>query len=80
MTEQDKREVLEGMKACPFCGSTNLGITDWIDDDGEYDAIECQDCLGAAPAKQWNKRSGAGAPLPLHVQEALNSGDGVYRP
>jgi len=61
---------------CPFCGSDEL----WADDDGEFDALECDHCKASAPADQWDKRSGAGAPLPMHVQEALNSGDGTYRP
>ncbi len=44
---------------CPFCGATDLRITDWWDDDGEYDAIECCRCLGCAPADKWNKRAEA---------------------
>lgn len=43
---------------CPFCGSTHLHVVDWYDDErGEFDAIECDDCLGAAPATIWNSRS-----------------------
>lgn len=32
-----------------------LGM-DRCDDDGEYDAIECCECKGSAPADVWNKR------------------------
>ncbi len=42
---------------CPFCGSSNLDIEPWTDESGEYDAIECKDCLGAAPADIWNTRA-----------------------
>lgn len=43
---------------CPFCGGTHLRVVDWYDDArGELDAIECDDCLGAAPATIWNSRS-----------------------
>jgi len=80
MTEKEEREALNGKKACPFCGSNNLSITPWFDDSGEYDAIECQNCLGSAPYHRWDDRSGAGSPLPVHVQEALNSGNGTYKP
>jgi len=41
---------------CPFCGGENLSADVWCDDTGEYDAIECNTCLGAAPAHQWNNR------------------------
>jgi len=42
---------------CPFCGGTELRTVDWADETGEYDAIECSNCLGTAPASQWNNRS-----------------------
>lgn len=71
---------LENALPCPFCGGKELNIVLWCDDDGEYDAIECDGCKGAAPADAWNQRSGEGAPLPDDIQWALNSGDGVYRP
>ena len=38
---------------CPFCGGTNLVINLWSTDHGEIDAIECNDCLGAAPKSVW---------------------------
>ena len=28
----------------------------WNLDEGEADAIECNECLGSAPAKSWNSR------------------------
>ena len=65
---------------CPFCGSTDLRREEWEGDHGAVYAIECRSCWGAAPLECWNRRSGAGAPLPQTIQEALNSGDGVYRP
>lgn len=45
--------------ACPFCGSDDLRATEWWDDDGEYDAIECTGCKAAAPSDVWNRRAGA---------------------
>lgn len=42
---------------CPFCGSSNLGVTEWVDEDGEYPAIECCCCKAAAPADVWSKRA-----------------------
>ncbi len=47
---------LDNQRQCPFCGSQNLCIVDWADDDGEYDAIECCQCKGCAPATVWNRR------------------------
>jgi len=72
---------LHDAKRCPFCGARELRIAWWSDDDGEYDAIECLDCKAAAPASVWNRR----APVLMNernasLDEALNSGDGIYRP
>jgi len=39
---------------CPFCGSGALSVTEWC---GEYPAIECARCHGAAPADKWNMRT-----------------------
>jgi hypothetical protein len=56
------------LKQCPFCGSTDLITGSWcIDDDeahelvkagdlGEVPIIECNRCLGSAPAEIWNNR------------------------
>lgn len=53
---------------CPFCGSTDLVTGSWcIDDDeahelvspgdaGEVPSVECNRCLGSAPAENWNRR------------------------
>jgi transcription elongation factor Elf1 len=41
---------------CPFCGSKKLDTTEWFDEDGEFEAIECLNCKGAAPARIWNLR------------------------
>ncbi len=73
-------DLLADKRPCPFCGGKELRIAWWSDDDGEFDAVECHHCKAAAPAAVWNRRSGAGAPLPDTIQQALNSGDGVYRP
>ena len=51
---------LRDAKPCPFCGASNLSVVLWCDDDGEFDAIECDECKGAAPADVWNKRRGNG--------------------
>ena len=48
---------LESQSPCPFCGSHELRTAFWADDDGEYDAIECCNCNGAAPAEWWNQRA-----------------------
>lgn len=66
--------------ACPFCGGRDLRDRDWWDDDeGLVDAISCNACLAGAPARVWCGSRSCDA-LPASVQEALNSGDGVYRP
>ncbi len=41
---------------CPFCGSSELRVTEWWDESGEYDAISCSGCKAEAPADQWNNR------------------------
>jgi transcription elongation factor Elf1 len=81
-TDADK---LKNKAPCPFCGCDDLRIARLSDASdvnyqGEYEAIACNNCDATAPIYIWNARSGAGAPLPLGIQEALNSGDGVYRP
>ena len=54
---QRERELLDGKLPCPLCGSHSITVVDWMDDSGEYDAIECQDCKCAAPADVWNRRA-----------------------
>ena len=56
------------LKPCLFCGGTELITGSWcIDDDeahelvkagdlGEVPSIECNRCLGSAPAEIWNRR------------------------
>lgn len=58
MEQAQAKRMLDIYKPCPFCGSHILRITDWWDDSGEYDAVECIQCLGTAPAIQWNNRQG----------------------
>ena len=75
------------LKPCPFCNGTNLSVDDisprvW--------AVVCEDCdtIGPNPVAQdqeravelWNKRPGERAAVHRVLDEALNSGDGVYRP
>lgn len=64
---------------CPFCGSAELHDDYWVINDDEVDAICCLLCYAGAPASVWCGRRACGA-LPDSVQEALNSGDGSYRP
>jgi hypothetical protein len=45
--------ILKDAPARPFCGGTQLSVVDWCDETGEYSAIECRLCLGAAPARVW---------------------------
>ena len=47
----------EKLEACPFCGCESLTVVQWSGDDGEFDAIECDKCLAAAPRSVWNQRS-----------------------
>lgn len=50
---------------CPFCGGHDLDLEDWIDDErGEFNAVYCVGCGGAAPFDIWNQRvigDGSGA-------------------
>lgn len=48
---------LVNAKPCPYCGGSDLILVPWSDEHGDYDAIECNYCLGAAPANQWNTRT-----------------------
>jgi len=42
---------------CPLCKSTDLSKSLWSLDDGEVDAVECNNCHAGAPAESWIKRS-----------------------
>ena len=61
-------ELLKNTLPCPFCGWHELRITDWWDDDGEYNAIECRKCKGCAPADIWNKRPNKTQAVKTHNQ------------
>lgn len=77
------------IKPCPFCGNANPSI-DEVDID--VHAVCCDSCKMTGPIggpniraqspetaiALWNRRPGEG--LPPGINEALNSGDGVYRP
>ena len=57
--------ILKDAPACPFCGGTQLTVVEWCDETGEYPAIECRLCLGAAPARVWPIRcKGTDVPHP----------------
>lgn len=74
--------VIDGKRylACPFCGGEQLTFVLWSVDGGEFPAVECCNCTAGAPETIWNDRSGAGSQLPRSIQEALNTGDGSYKP
>lgn len=66
---------------CPFCGSTDLRIdTLYFDDDGEHDGVECmaEGCDALNRLEHWNRRPTVSRPD--FLSQALNEGDGVYRP
>lgn len=60
--------MTEAEQPCPFCGSTDLQTGSWCIDEseayelvkpgdlGEVPSIECNRCMGSAPAENWNKR------------------------
>lgn len=63
MSREDAVTIIELMDGsafraapCPHCGSSNLRHSLWCDDDGEVDAVECDDCLSGGPMRSWNKR------------------------
>ena len=41
---------------CPLCHSTNLVDSSWYLEDGEVDAVECNDCYAGAPVTAWQDR------------------------
>lgn len=57
MSARPDISILEAAKPCPFCGSKDLRVTDWWDETGMYDAVECNTCFGCAPANNWNRRT-----------------------
>jgi hypothetical protein len=57
-------------KPCPFCGHTETRTIEWWDEDGEFDAIECAKCKGAAPATIWNSRNNTA--LTKRLQQAID--------
>lgn len=63
--------ALESMKACPFCGSSNVSVDEEEADDGQPGPwwVGCEDCGGMGPASatgeaeaisDWNQRVAAG--------------------
>jgi len=70
-----KPSPLSNARPCPFCGGQSLQVTPWWDDSGEYDAIECQGCLGSAPAVTWNRRA---SDQPARDVAQAPRGFGVY--
>jgi|GEM_PF-343701 len=77
------------IKPCPFCGDTDPAIDEISSDDW---ALCCNGCgaigpyyhddgsseVGPKAIELWNRRPGEG--LPAGISEALNTGDGTYRP
>jgi len=60
---------------CPFCGSADLA------DIGRLQIlVQCRDCGTIATEATWDTRAADDAGLPDSMQQALNSGDGTYRP
>ena len=55
--DQRAMAILDAAKHCPFCGSTDLTVNDWILAEEEVYAIECKRCLAGAPAAVWSHRS-----------------------
>ena len=51
-------KLLELARCCPFCGSHDLKIEDWVCPDGLFEnhAIQCNRCGGFAPGETWNHR------------------------
>lgn len=49
---------LNNYPPCPFCGGTQLIAGHWyLDDEGEVDAVECDNCKAGAPATVWLQRT-----------------------
>jgi len=76
-----------GLKPCPFCGEKTCLWTDEISP--KVWAICCSTCKAIGPesefgwewaAIKWNVRPGEHAAVQSVLDQALNSGDGAYRP
>lgn len=57
---------------CPFCGSDELSIVLWADDDGEFDALECDHCKAAAPLPTWDQRATDRAVTAIRTELFMN--------
>lgn len=77
------------IKPCPFCGNANptmeevdMGVwalcCDKCNATGPISSFNGAGQTGSMAIEAWNRRPGEG--LPAGIDEALNSGDGVYRP
>ena len=55
MSEYEKRDPVD-ILPCPLCKSTGYSTNMWSVDDGEVNAIECNDCLCGAPLESWQNR------------------------
>ena len=57
MAEKQTNVLEQALKmSCPLCKSHNLIKNLWSLNDGEVDAVECNDCHAGAPAESWVKR------------------------
>lgn len=76
---------------CPFCGHDQVFIKEELTDDGEeyFYQAECNNCGAKGPAafedqddavRQWNKRVIRTTKRDTFLSEALNSGNGTYKP
>lgn len=62
------------IRPCPFCGA-KIQNGQWTMTDG-FKAVHCS-CGAKAPLEKWNKRYNQTAAI---LDEALNTGDGSYKP
>ena len=48
----------DSFKPCPFCGSEKLRVVIWMSTGKkQIDGVECLNCMGMAPAGNWNQRT-----------------------
>lgn len=53
----------------------------WLGDGNDHlESLTCPILIEASELRELLEKTKREAPLPLSIQEALNSGDGVYRP